>query len=89
MAWTFKAKQVVSLPLKPEDVITDCFSWVKIFHGENGAVFYCYEHEDWTYCPLKNINIDYCQYECSCSDCPEAKYFVLVNDEKIPVNKLT
>jgi len=82
------AKLIAILPLKPEDVKSDCFSWLKIFHGSDGHVYYAYLHEDWIYCPLKNINIDYCEFQ-KCEDCKETEFFVIVNNERVPVKRLT
>jgi len=94
MKWVFKAKKIASIPLKPWDCDESCFSWIYIFHGKNGHVYYCYDHNDWLYCPLKNIPIEYCEdlKECkNCSNCPNTEYFVYLENKEdlIPVKCLT
>jgi len=84
-----QAKKIISIPLKPWDYENECFSWITFYHGSNGHVYYNYSHSDWSYCPLKNIPNEYCPYDLQCSNCSEAKDFVLLDNQKLPVKRLT
>jgi len=96
MKWVFKAKKIASLPLKAWDYEeVECFSYVNIYHGANGHVYYSYTHSDWEYCPLHNVPIENCPYgneKRSCQNCPDAKDFIVLEGQEdllIPVNRLT
>jgi hypothetical protein len=85
----FKAKFICSLPLKAWDNKETCFSWIKIFHGSNGHVYYYFDHENWSYCPIKNIPNEYCEHNCPCSECPETEHFIDFEGVILPVRCLT
>jgi len=71
----------------------DRFSWVRVLYcQEDGNVYYYYqpaEADTNPICPLDGLKwIEECRYGVPCSQCPEAKYFVLINRERIPVKRL-
>jgi hypothetical protein len=84
-----EAKKIAVLPLRPWDCDDINFSWIYIFHGSDGHIYYNFERENFESCPLKDIMIDYCEYNCQCSECPDSEFFVIVDGKKIPVKRLT
>ena len=89
MVWVHKGKLVTSLAIKSWDDQDDYYTVVNIYHGDNGGIYFNYEHTHGDWCPIKNIHIRYCSNDVPCGRCPESNYFIELEDgEIVPVLKL-
>jgi len=89
MKWKEKGQFLFSVGTDTSPSVK-CFTIVEFFKGlESGGIYYQYAHSDWTYCPLNNYPIEQCKEIESCSKCPQASHFLVLDDgEVIPVRKL-
>jgi len=90
--FVFKGQLVASIPLKPEDNLSEEFSWLHVYYSpEWGCAYYNYSHNEFFYCPLWNFYHTNCKKdeEINCCDCPDTQYFIeLENGRIVPVHKL-